>query len=170
MELTEAFAKHLNEEVIQIASLPQPVSPFWWANYVETKDKVYQGFVNLALKEPLLPVKQQTRSLVNASMLLERLKGVYQPPGKVHYQFYPKLQDSLWVKKALSTEGIKFYYWFARFPVVKSISSQSGRHRVEFMDARFLIPGIRLPFVYHVEFDDSGKIQSEGFAEDRKGR
>jgi hypothetical protein len=24
--------------------------------------------------------------------------------------------------------------------------------------------------VYYVEFDDSGKIQSEGFLEDRKGR
>jgi hypothetical protein len=34
------------------------------------------------------------------------------------------------------------------------------------MDVRFLIPGIRLPFVYYVEFDDSGKIQSEGFLED----
>jgi len=28
---------------------------------------------------------------------------------------------------------------------------------------RFLIPGIRLPFVYYIEFDSSGKIQSEGF-------
>jgi hypothetical protein len=45
-----------------------------------------------------------------------------------------------------------------------------GRHRVEFMDMRFLIPGIRVPFVYYVEFDDSGKIQSEGFLEDRRER
>jgi hypothetical protein len=54
--------------------------------------------------------------------------------------------------------------------VVKSVHSQNGRHRVEFMDARFLIPGVRLLFVYYVEFDDSGKIRSEGFLEDRKGR
>jgi len=39
---------------------------------------------------------------------------------------------------------------------------------VEFMDIRFFLPGIRMPFVYYVEFDDSGKIQSEGFVEDRK--
>jgi len=38
------------------------------------------------------------------------------------------------------------------------------------MDVRFLIPGVRLLFVYYVEFDDFGKIQSEGFMEDRKGR
>ncbi len=35
---------------------------------------------------------------------------------------------------------------------------------------RFFIPGARLPFVYYVEFDDSGTVQSEGFVEDRKGK
>ncbi len=38
------------------------------------------------------------------------------------------------------------------------------------MDVRFLIPGIHMPFVHYVEFDDSGKIQSEGFLEDRGER
>jgi hypothetical protein len=70
------------------------------------------------------------------------------------------------VEKALATEGVKFFYWFAQFPVVKSVNIKDGRHRVEFMDVRFSIPGIRLPFIYSVEFDDSGKIQSEGFVEE----
>jgi hypothetical protein len=72
------------------------------------------------------------------------------------------------VEKAIGTEGVKFYYWFARFPVVRSVNSKNGTHRVEFMDVRFLMPGIRTPFVYYVEFDDSGKIQSEGFERDGK--
>jgi inner membrane protein len=168
IELAEAFAKNLNEEVIQVASLPQPISPFRWANYVETKDKVYQGFVDLRLKEPPPRVRKQAESPSNFSLLLERLKSLYQPPGEIPYQSYRKLQDSPWVEKALSTEGVKFYYWFARFPVVKSVRSTNGRHRVEFMDVRFLIPGIHMPFVHYVEFDDSGKIQSEGFLEDRR--
>jgi len=166
IELAEAFGKNLNEEVIQVASLPQPVSPYRWANYVETKDKVYQGFVNLTLKEPPQPPNRQAESLSNFSISLERLKGLYQPPGKVHYQSYQRLQDSPWVEKALATEGVKFYYWFARFPVVISVNSRGGIHRVEFMDVRFLLPGIRTPFVYYIEFDDSGKIRSEGFVED----
>ena len=41
---------------------------------------------------------------------------------------------------------------------------------MEFIDVRFLLPGVRTPFVYYVEFDYLGKIQSEGFVEDRKGR
>jgi len=166
IELAEAFGKNLNEEVIQVASLPQPVSPYRWANYVETKDKVYQGFVNLTLKEPPQPPNRQAEFLSNFSISLERLKGLYQPPGKVHYQSYQRLQDSPWVEKALATEGVKFYYWFARFPVVISVNSRGGIHRVEFMDVRFLLPGIRTPFVYYIEFDDSGKIRSEGFVED----
>jgi len=73
-----------------------------------------------------------------------------------------------WAEKALATEGVKFYCWFARFPVVMSMNSRDGRHRVEFMDVRFFIPGIRMPFVYFVKFDDSGKIRSEGFLKDRR--
>jgi hypothetical protein len=166
IELTKVFAKNLDEEVIQVASLPQPISPLRWANYVVTEDKVYQGFVDFFLKEPPQPLSRQAESRSNLSSLLEKLRNLYQPPGKVHCQSYQKLQDSPWVKKALTTEGVKFYYWFAQFPVVKSVNSKNGRHRVEFMDIRFLIPGIRLPFVYYVEFDDSGKIQSKGFLED----
>jgi hypothetical protein len=69
---------------------------------------------------------------------------------------------------ALNAGGVKLYYWFARFPVVRSVNFRDGWHRVEFMDLRFFLPNIRMPFVYYVEFDDLGKIQSEGFSEDRK--
>jgi inner membrane protein len=165
IELTKAFAKNLDEEVIQVASLPQPVSPFRWANYVETKDNVYQGFVDLVLKESPRPVSREDESFSNFIFILKRLKSLYQPPKKVYFQIYQKIQESQWVEKALVTEGVKFYYWFARFPVVKSVNSKDGRHRVEFMDLRFFTPGIRLPFIYYVEFDDSKKIQSEGFVE-----
>jgi inner membrane protein len=170
IEGAKAFGSNLNEEVIQVASLPQPISPFRWANYVETKDNVYQGFVDLVLKEPSSSFGKQDELPSNVWLLLGRLKSLYQPPGRVHYQSYPKCQDSPWVEKALATEGVKFYYWFAKFPVVTSVHSRDGRHRVEFMDVRFLLPGIWTPFAYYVELDDSGKIRSEGFVEDQKGR
>jgi len=155
------FSKGLNGKIIQTAALPQPVSPFRWAVYVETEDTVFQGFVDLIKKE--LP-----RGAGPETSFFAKLDSLYDPPGSLSFQSREKLPDSPWVQKALSTEGIKFYYWFARFPVVKSIHSRDGRHRVEFMDVRFLLPGIRLPFVYFVEFDDSGQIHSEGFVEDRR--
>jgi inner membrane protein len=160
IELTKAFAQTLKENIIQVASMPQPLSPFRWANYIETKDKVYQGFVDLLKKELPEPTSK--------SSFFEKLNNLYFPPGTIHYQSWQKLIDSPWVERALATEGVKFYYWFARFPVVKSLNSIDGRHRVEFMDVRFLVPGIRTPFVYYIEFDDSGKIRSEGFMRDRK--
>lgn len=169
VELTKSFAKNLDEEVTQVASLPQPISPFRWANYVETRDKIYQGFVDLLRKKSYRSLSNQTELRSNISVLLTTLENLYQPPGGIHFQPYQKLQDSPWVEKALATESVKFYYWFAQFPVVRSIDSTNGRHRVEFMDLRFLIPGIRLPFVYYVEFDDSGRIRSEGF-EDSRGQ
>jgi inner membrane protein len=155
------FSKGLKGKVMQIAAMPQPVSPFRWALYVETEDKIFQGFVDLRRKE--LP-----EAATPQASFFNRLDSLYYPPGNIPFQSMEKLPDSPWVKKALTAEGIKFYYWFARFPVVKSVNSRDGRHRVEFMDVRFYLPGLRLPFVYFVEFDDSGQIRSEGFVEDRR--
>jgi len=170
MKVTNAFAQNLREEIIQVASMPQPLSPFRWANYAETKDRVYQGFVDLLRKEDSVTLVRQNESIPGASLLKElgELDNLYQPPEKVQYRSWQKFNGSSWVDKALTTDGVKFYYWFARFPVVKSVNSNNGRHRVEFMDVRFLMPGIRMPFAYYVELDDLGKIKSEGFVGDRK--
>jgi len=161
MELTKAFARNSNEEVIQVASLPQPISPFRWANYIETKERVYQGFIDFLRREPpeLMP---------HSRSFFKKLSSLYYPPEKIQYRSWTKLQNSPWVERALATDGVKFYYWFARFPVVKSVNSTNARHRVEFLDVRFHLPGIRSPFVYYVEFEESGKIQSEGFTRDSK--
>jgi inner membrane protein len=161
LELTKTYAHHLDEEILKTASLPQPLSPFRWANYVETKDRVYQGFIDFLRKEPPKPIPDPSSSF-------EKLNNLYYPPEKSQYRSWAKLQKSPWVEKALATEGVKFYYWFARFPVVKSVNFNHGRHRVELMDVRFVLPSIRTPFVYYVEFDDSGKKQSEGFERDGK--
>ena len=161
IERAKAFAWDLKEEVVQIASLPQPLSPFRWANYIETKERVYQGFIDFLRREPPEPIPHSRSSF-------KKLSNLYYPPEKIQYRSWTKLQNSPWVEKAFTTEGVKFYYWFARFPVVKSVNSTNGRHRVEFMDVRFHLPGIRSPFAYYVEFDDSGGIQSEGFTRDSK--
>ena len=159
--MTKSFAQNLNEEVVQVAAMPQPASPFRWANYIETKDKVYQGFVDFLKKEP---PKQAPKS----ATFFDKLNSLYYPSDEIPYKSWVKFPDSPWVKKALATAGVKFYYRFARFPVVRSVNSMNGTHRVEFMDVRFLLPRVRMPFVYYVEFDDSGKVQSEGFLRDGK--
>jgi len=161
IEVAKTYVRNVNEEVVQVASMPQPASPFRWANYIETKDNVYQGFVDFLKKEP-------PKQASNSSSFFDNLGYLYYPPDKMAYKSWVKFPDSPWVKKALQTDGVKFYYWFARFPVVRSVNSTNGTHRVEFMDVRFLMSSIRTPFVYYLEFDDSGRIQSEGFERDGK--
>lgn len=157
-----AFSNKLSGDVILVAALPQPASPFRWALFVETEENICQGFVDLKRKRP-------PPSDSRADSFFSRLERLYYPPGNIPFQCKEKIPDSPWVEKALETDGLRFYYWFARFPVVRSVHSRDGIHRVEFMDLRFLLPGIRLPFVYYVEMDDAGQIRSEGFVEDRRG-
>jgi hypothetical protein len=76
------------------------------------------------------------------------MQGLYHPASSIRYSSYQKNDGSPWVKRAMATEGAKFYYWFARFPVAKLVNSSNGTHRVEFTDVRFFLPGIRMPFSY----------------------
>jgi inner membrane protein len=174
INLTERFAGNLNEEVVQVASLPQPLSPFRWANYVETQENVYQGFVDFLADESLPPQNQRKEINFEGSGFFGRfrrwrlMEGLYQAASSVRYSTYQKNDGSPWVKRAMATEGVKFYYWFARFPVAKLVSSNNGTHRVEFTDVRFFIPGIRLPFSYYVELDDAGSVLREGFVRNEK--
>lgn len=174
LNTTRQFAASLDEGVIKIASLPQPLSPFRWSNYVETRENVYQGFVDFLAQRVSAPRAPRTEADFDGSGVLGRfrrwraMEGLYDPASSVRYSSYQKTDDSPWVKQAMDTEGARFYYWFARFPVAKLVNSNNGTHRVEFTDVRFFLPGIRMPFSYYIELNDAGSILSEGFVRDGK--
>ena len=168
VDLARGFANGLNEKTVEVAALPQPASPFRWGNYVETETRVYQGFVDLLMREAPPAASGEAKADPDGSSIFRKLRNLYRPPEKINYLNWEKLEQSPWVEKALATDGVKFYFWFARFPVGRSVNSNNGRHRVEFMDVRFLVPVIRVPFIYYVEFDSSGRIASEGFVDNRK--
>ena len=135
LEKGRDFSKGLRGKVIQVEALPQPVSPFRWALYGETEGRVFQGFVDLRKKEISEPAGR------NNSIVL-RLDRFCDPSEGISFQSIEKLLPFPWVKKALTTQGVEFYFWFTRFPVVQSIHSKDGRHRVEFMGVRFYLLGI----------------------------
>jgi inner membrane protein len=176
IELAKTFAQSLNQEVVEVASLPQPASPFKWGNYIETKDRVYQGFVDLLMKGPPRPTNLQGETDTDGSGFFgrfrrwKRMEGLFHPASSVQYFSYQKNDGSPWIEKAMDTTGGKFYYWFARFPLAKEVASDNGAHRIEFTDVRFFIPGIRMPFSYYIELDDAGGVRSEGFLRDQRKR
>ncbi len=163
LRLAQDFSRRLNGEILQVAALPQPLSPLRWALYIETHHSIYQGFVDLRREKKISPE-------ASSGSYLRKLDHLYSPPSDILFRSVEKLPNSPWVKRALNTDGIRFFYWFARFPVVKAIESNGERHRVEFMDLRFYIPGFRSPFIYYVEFDGTGRILDEGFLGNQKKR
>jgi inner membrane protein len=155
--LARQFAESRNLKYTKLASLPQPLSPLRWANLIQTEDKIYQWLIQLDKEDSTTPKLQN-------SSLLDDLGSKYNSPDSFKYKTWDRLPTSPWVDKALDTRGAKFFYWFARFPVVKGIYEKNGYHRVEFFDLRFYLFETRYPFLYIVEFDQQGKLIKEGFA------
>jgi inner membrane protein len=155
LSLTKDYVRERGILATEVASLPQPLSPFRWSNFIHTEDRIYQAFVNLIGIDGTDTTAGQTA--------LGRLRARYHPISKVRYTEFEKFDSSPWVQRALNLEGVKAFYWFARFPVARHSTSEDGAHRVEFFDLRFgMIRGIR-PFLYVVDFDREGRVVSQGF-------
>jgi inner membrane protein len=135
-------------------SLPQPLSPFNWGNYILTEKKIYQGFVNLIARED---------KSTEGGNFISRFLARYQPISRLQYREWNRFDNSPWVEKALKLEGVKTFYWFARFPVARDRGVVNGNRRVEFYDLRFGSIGDRRPFLYVVDFDGGGNVAFQGF-------
>jgi inner membrane protein len=155
LSLVDGFVKERELRPIAAASLPQPLSPFNWGNYVLTDDAVYQGFVNLIATEDRNPGKEGNS--------LTRFLARYQPIGLLQYQRIQRFDESPWVARALELEGVRTFFWFARFPVVRDRGFSDGKRRVEFYDLRFGLINQRRPFVYAVDYDEAGRVVFQGF-------
>lgn len=156
LSMAEDFAREKGLQIVHMASLPQPLSPFYWRNFLMTKDRIYQGTVNL--------LADQNRSLKgNPGGFLAGFRSLYRPAGQIQYESIRRFDNSPWVERAVRLEGAKKFFWFARFPVVRDRGLVDGKHRVEMSDLRFGRLGGRKPFRYVVEFDENGKVAFQGF-------
>ncbi|MBI5192878.1 MAG: metal-dependent hydrolase [Nitrospirae bacterium] len=119
-----------------IAAIPQPFSPFKWQVLIDTGDSLYQSFIN--------------ENNTSGGNILKNM-------------VWKKWPDSPYVEKALKQSGVRFYLWFARFPVVMERIAVNGNHLVEFVDLRFDMQMGRVPFTYIVEFNNEGVVLLEKF-------
>lgn len=155
LSLAKNFAQEKGLRPLTIASLPQPFSPFRWGNYILTDQKIYRGWVNLIASNP-----SRTK---NSNNFLGRFQHNYQPISGLQYQEWSRFDPSPWVKKACAVEGVKTFFWFARFPLVRDGGLVNGRRRVEFYDLRFDSNGWGKLFGYVVDFDQTGRVVFHGF-------
>jgi inner membrane protein len=154
LSVAEQDAKRF-DAVERVASLPQPLSPFHWADFIETKTVIYEGYVNLIGDRPRI-------GRANDGWWA-RLWKRYQPPDRMNYRSWQRLADSPWVKRALQIKGTETFLWFARFPVARYRRNAQGLHQVTFFDLRFDTLDGRRPFVYRVVFDRDGEVVTQGF-------
>jgi inner membrane protein len=155
LSLAKQYVREQGLVATNVASIPQPLSPFRWANYIQTERKIYQGFVNLIRRD-----QEDTEPEGGA---FRRFVARYQPISRLEYSAWGRFDDSVWVERALRLDGVKMFYWFARFPVARYRSGENGSHRVEFFDLRFgAINNIR-PFLYVVDFREDGDVGFQGF-------
>ncbi len=118
-----------------VEALPRPLSPFKWMVMIESEDILHQD-------------------------IIDTWRG--QIVEDIRWNRWP---ESIWFNKALNLSGVKFYMWFARFPVAIVRDTPEGYHIVDFMDLRFYIRwNTTIPFSYRVEFDKKGRVVKEGFA------
>lgn len=155
--LAQAFAANRGLAYTKLASLPQPLSPLRWANLIQTENQVYQGLVDLGKGNAPPPTPP-------AKSFWQYLGSRYSSPSQLEYKAWDRLLPSPWVQQALDTDGARFFYWFARFPIVKGVYQEQGHQRVEFFDLRFYTLGTRFPFKYVIEFDPQGRLIRQGFA------
>ncbi len=154
LSLAEAHARDKVVPVLRTASLPQPLSPFHWANFVVTAEEICEGHVNL--------IGKRSRSVPEGGNLFARIWSRYQPVSELRYRCRKKSDDSPWIERALAEEGVRMFSWFARFPIARYARTPGGRHRVSFTDLRFGVIDGRNPFVYEIVFTDTGEIVSQG--------
>jgi inner membrane protein len=154
LSLAKSYARQEGLVTEAVASLPQPLSPFNWGNFILTEKKVYEGLVNLRAEEE--------RSTQGGNVI-SRFLARYQPISRLQYREWERFDNSPWVEKAMGLEGVRTFSWFARFPVVRDRGIVNGNRRVEFFDLRFGSMGGRKPFLYVVDFDGGGNVAFQGF-------
>lgn len=136
------FAAENHIEVLRLGAIPRPPSLLDWNGEIRTPNGVYESQFDL----------RHTAHLNN-----EGSAG-----GFVFLADSPR---DAYVQRAMRLPGVRLYWQFARFPVIRSEAGQDGGHVVEFYETRFQTSRKEgpQPFTYEVIFGADGKIAETGW-------
>ena len=133
--------KILQEARIHV--LPQPVSPFNWKLVVATPDRYYVRYLNLYRKSAIQA--QATDSFIR------RVDALYLPITDINWEVIPRfgigpgqaMAHRIWQEPAMA--DIRH---FMELPAVQRVDYLPEYNCVWFSDQRFVLRGLRAPFIF----------------------
>lgn len=121
----------------KVAVLPQPYSPFRWSAVAANNGNYYQSPIDL----------WESRSVKFNAPTIQTVTNNF---------------DNKYIRKTRDLEVVRFYQWFARFPMV-SYRQEGDQHIVEYFDLRFRTGLKRQPFLLSIVMDEEGDVLKQGF-------
>jgi len=162
LSLARDFGSSHKLEVIRVASLPQPLSPFYWANYIETEKEIYQAFLDLRKEIPEID-RGDTYHSVGLLADIRRFKARFKSPEDMEYKRWVRFPNPALADRRWNLDRMRFFLWFARFPVLLEERDEGDLHILRLFDLQFGILEDRYPFLYEVVLDKEGRFISQGF-------
>lgn len=145
MALREAYASvpaHILRQA-RVYALSQPVSPFNWKLVVALPDHYYIRYMNL--------FRHSARVTRPSDNIFQRANALYLPRRVVHWELVHRfgakpvqtLARHVWQEPAMAD-----IRRFMQFPAVQRVQSLADADCVWFADQRFVLKGIRSPFMF----------------------
>ena len=139
----------------KVSALPQPLSPFNWKLIIETDDRYYIRYVNI--------YRSKLKTATSADSLFKRIDALYLPRGQNNWyvlsKFGPAPLQSLAIE-IWNNDKMKAVRRFMEYPAVHRIDPLPDMLCIWFADQRFVLQGIRAPFIFGAcQHRESGKLK-----------
>ncbi len=160
LKFTQRICQERDIAYYNISAIPQPLSPFHWAVFVDQRDNILMGYLSLLKKSN--STKRNYKNHIHKEWLVKRHFAHYKDINHTKLLSFKKRDESPWIKRALLLRDVQMYLQFARFLIIKYKLDNRGYHHVKLIDLRFFIPELKPHFVYSIVFDSKGNLVYKG--------
>jgi len=147
----------------KVTAIPQPLSPFNWKLIIETDDRYYLRYINL--------YRDKRKIATAEDGLLKRIDALYLPTSQNDWIVLPKLGQTPFRSLAAeiwNNDKMRTVRRFMDYPSVHRVDEFPEMRCVWFADQRFVLQGIRAPFIFGAcQHRESGKMKFLRLVDDK---
>ncbi len=158
VDFGERYARAEGITQARVTAMPRPVSPFNWMVVVENAEAYRYSHINL--------IRNEVLQLGGDAGFIARLDAVYRPLDQAIWETDLRLGNGgqqAAARAVFEHPDFAFFRWFAAYPALHRIDSDTASLCVWFKDLRFLTPGRDgFPFIYGMCSDGSGPMRPYG--------